>query len=97
MSRLAVGALGASPAAEPDGWTAVASLRRSRRSRGAHVLTHSSPLALSMQESRSPAARRAAPHRCACAVAGTAAPDGICSLDALGLFAYTALFILLLR
>ena len=76
----------------------MASLRRSRRSRGAHVPTHSSPLALSMQESRrSPAARRAAPHRCACAVAGTAAPDGICSLDALGLFAYTALFILLLR
>jgi hypothetical protein len=51
-----------------------------------------------MQECRrSLAARRAAPHRCACAVAGTAAPDGICSLDVLGLFAYTALFILLLR
>ena len=51
-----------------------------------------------MQEChRSLAARRAAPHRCACAVAGTTASDGICSLRVLGLTASSALFILLMR
>ena len=90
--RLAVGALGASSAAEPGGWTALASLRRSQRSRGAHGPTHSSLLALLTQECcRSPE------HGARAAMAGTAAPDDTYSHHVPGLIASSALFILLMR